>query len=149
MKKRQFILVAEDDIDDKFMLQTIFEDSGKSDLLEFVENGLELINYLDHINKNEDTLFYPHFILLDLNMPKMDGRQALKELKNHSAYKKIPVIIFSTTKNETEINRCYELGANSYIVKPYNYKDLTQIMDTVNSYWLKTAEIPDIKLNTN
>jgi len=149
MKKRQFILVAEDDMDDKFMLQTIFEDSGKSDLLEFVENGLELINYLDHINKNEDTLFYPHFILLDLNMPKMDGRQALKELKNHSAYKKIPVIIFSTTKNETEINRCYELGANSYIVKPYNYKDLTQIMDTVNSYWLKTAEIPDIKLNTN
>lgn len=149
MKKRQFILVAEDDMDDKFMLQTIFEDSGKSDLLEFVENGLELINYLDHINKNEDTLFYPHFILLDLNMPKMDGRQALKELKSHSAYKKIPIIIFSTTKNETEINRCYELGANSYIVKPYNYKDLTQIMDTVNSYWLKTAEIPDIKLNTN
>ena len=149
MKKRQFILVAEDDMDDKFMLQTIFEDSGKSELLEFVENGLELINYLDHINKNEDTLFYPHFILLDLNMPKMDGRQALKELKNHSAYKKIPVIIFSTTKNEVEINRCYELGANSYIVKPYNYKDLTQIMDTVNSYWLKTAEIPDIKLNTN
>jgi len=149
MKKRQFILVAEDDMDDKFMLQTIFEDSGNSDLLEFVENGLELINYLDHINKNEDTLFYPHFILLDLNMPKMDGRQALKELKNHSAYKKIPVIIFSTTKNEVEINRCYELGANSYIVKPYNYKDLTQIMDTVNSYWLKTAEIPDIKLNTN
>ena len=94
MKKRQFILVAEDDMDDKFMLQTIFEDSGKSDLLEFVENGLELINYLDHINKNEDTLFYPHFILLDLNMPKMDGRQALKELKNHSAYKKIPIIIF-------------------------------------------------------
>jgi len=149
MKKRQFILVAEDDMDDKFMLQTIFEDSGKSDLLEFVENGLELINYLDHINKNEDTLFYPHFILLDLNMPKMDGRQALKELKNHSAYKKIPVIIFSTTKNETEINRCYELGANSYIVKPYNYKELTQIMDAVNSYWLNTAEIPDIKLNTN
>jgi CheY-like chemotaxis protein len=149
MKKRQFILVAEDDMDDKFMLQTIFEDSGKSDLLEFVENGLELINYLDHINKNEDTLFYPHFILLDLNMPKMDGRQALKELKNHSAYKKIPVIIFSTTKNEVEINRCYELGANSYIVKPYNYKELTQIMDNVNSYWLNTAEIPDIKLNTN
>ena len=149
MKKRQFILVAEDDIDDKFMLQTIFEDSGKSDLLEFVENGLELINYLDHINKNEDTLFYPHFILLDLNMPKMDGRQALKELKNHSSYKKIPVIIFSTTKNEVEINRCYELGANSYIVKPYNYKELTKIMDAVNSYWLNTAEIPDIKLNNN
>ena len=143
MNKRQFILVAEDDIDDKCMLQMIFEDSGKGDLLEFVENGLELINFLDNIQQNEDTLVYPRFILLDLNMPKMDGRQALKELKEHNSYKRIPVIIFSTTKNETEINRCYELGANSYIVKPNNYKDLMQIMDAIASYWLNTASLPN------
>jgi two-component system response regulator len=147
MNKRQFILVAEDDIDDKCMLQMIFEDSGKSNLLEFVNNGLELINFLDHISQHEDTLVYPHFILLDLNMPKMDGRQTLKELKDHHTYKKIPVIIFSTTKNEAEIARCYELGANSYIVKPHNYKDLLQIMDMVSSYWLNTAALPDIKLS--
>ena len=146
MNKKQFILVAEDDIDDKSMLQMIFEDSGKGNLLEFVDNGQELINFLDYINQNEDTLFYPCFILLDLNMPKMDGMQTLKELKEHSAYKKIPVIIFSTTKNETEIGRCYELGANSYIIKPHNYKDLMQIMDVVNSYWFNTAALPDFKL---
>jgi len=143
MKKRQFILVAEDDIDDKCMLQMIFEDSGNGDLLEFVENGLELINVLDNIRQNEDTLVYPRFILLDLNMPKMDGRQALKELRGHSSYKKIPVIIFSTTKNEAEINRCYEQGANSYIVKPHTYTDLMQIMIAVVNYWLHTASLPN------
>ena len=144
MNKRQFILVAEDDIDDKCMLQMIFKDSGKNTLLEFVNNGLELINFLDHISQHEDTLVYPHFILLDLNMPKMDGRKTLKELKDHRIYKKIPVIIFSTTKSEAEIDRCYELGANSYIVKPHNYKDLLQIMAVVSSYWLDTAALPDI-----
>ena len=90
-------------------------------------------------------MHYPNFILLGLNMPKMDGKQALKQLKKHPLYKKIPVIVFSTKKNETEINLCYELGANTYVVKPTTYHHLLQTIDVVNSYWLKTADIAEVK----
>ena len=142
MHRKDFILVAEDDEDDKNMLQTVFKERKYDTPLEFVSNGQELIQYLDEISKNESTRSYPNFILLDLNMPRMDGRQALLQIKNHQAYKKIPIIVFSTTKNEVEINRCYELGANTYVVKPSSYKSLLQTVDVINSYWLKTAVIP-------
>ncbi|CAN5573637.1 response regulator [soil metagenome] len=135
-----FILIAEDDADDRFLLQTAFEEKGYSDKLEFVENGMELIAYLDArqlINNNH----YPKFILLDLNMPKKDGREVLKELKQHSLYKKIPIIIFTTTKNENEIRRCYEMGANTYVIKPASFNDLLNTIEQIRNYWLDTASI--------
>src|ERR1700743_1508020 len=113
--KKPFILVAEDDSDDKFLLQTIFEEKGYDTPLAFVSNGVELIEYLGNILLDEENAGYPAFILLDLNMPKMDGRQALKQIKENMILKKIPVVVFSTTKNDIEIKRCYELGANTYI----------------------------------
>lgn len=141
----KFILVAEDDYDDRQMLQSVFTEKKYDTPLEFVGNGLELINYLDVIKNNEEKYHYPKFILLDLNMPKMDGRQALRELKANPAYKKIPVIVFSTTENTVEISRCYELGANTYVVKPNNYKSLLKTVDIINSFWLETATIPSTK----
>ena len=75
-------------------------------------------------------------------MPKKDGREALKELKQHPIFKKIPVIVFTTTKNEIEIKRCYELGANSYGVKPLTFDELLMVVENIRSYWFQTASIP-------
>jgi CheY-like chemotaxis protein len=85
---------------------------------------------------------FPGFILLDLNMPKKDGREVLKELKQHHLYKRIPVVIFTTTNNEAEIKRCYELGANTYVVKPANFDMLLSVLSDIRNYWLQTASIP-------
>ena len=141
---RQPILIAEDDADDRYLLQTAFLEKGYPEKIEFVENGVELLNYLDNIYANEDldTSVLPGFILLDLNMPKKDGREVLKELKQHPVFKKIPVIVFTTTKNEIEIKRCYELGANSYIVKPISFDALLKVVENIRSYWFHTASIP-------
>jgi CheY-like chemotaxis protein len=135
------ILIAEDDADDRYLIGTAFAEKGYSEKIDFVENGVELLSYLDNINSTEEKIF-PCVILLDLNMPKKDGREALKELKQHSVFKKIPVIVFTTTKNEIEIKRCYELGANSYVVKPLTFDELLMVVDNIRSYWFHTASIP-------
>jgi len=136
-----FILIAEDDADDRFLLKTAFEENGFTDTLYFVENGVEVLEYL-HKQINSNTSSYPRFILLDLNMPKKDGREVLKELKQHPSLKKIPVVIFSTTNNEQEMKRCYELGANSYITKPNSFDSLLKTVAALRSYWMQTSSIP-------
>lgn len=140
---KQPILIAEDDADDRYLLQTAFLEKGYPEKIDFVENGVELLNYLDNVCANDMELNgLPGFILLDLNMPKKDGREVLKELKQHPVFKKIPVIVFTTTKNEIEIKRCYELGANSYIVKPISFDALLKVVENIRSYWFHTASIP-------
>lgn len=139
-----FILIAEDDADDRYLLQTAFSEKGFEEKIEFVENGVELLAFLDASQKKPDPAdrALPGFILLDLNMPKKDGREVLRELKQHPIFRSIPVIIFTTTKNEGEIKRCYELGANSYIVKPISFESLLTVVQSIRSYWLQTASIP-------
>ena len=133
------ILIAEDDADDRFLMQTAFEEKGYNDKLEFVENGLELFSFLNEISANNELL--PRLILLDLNMPKKDGRQVLREIKQHQMFKKIPIVVFSTTKTEKEIIHCYELGANSYIVKPATFDDLLSIVEQIHTHWLGIASV--------
>jgi len=137
-----FILIAEDDADDRFLLQAAFEENGFTDRLQFVENGVEVIEYLNSLKGQGNEAKYPRFILLDLNMPKKDGREVLKELKQHTDLKKIPVVIFSTTNNEQEMRRCYELGANSYITKPNSFESLLKTVAALRSYWMHTTSIP-------
>jgi CheY-like chemotaxis protein len=133
---RSYILIAEDDADDRFLLETAFRECGFNDKLAFVENGIELIRYLDEEkNRNGVDRKFPAFIMLDLNMPKKDGREVLKELKENETYRVIPVVIFTTTKNENEIRRCYELGANSYVVKPVNFEHLVKVLGQIREYW--------------
>lgn len=140
---KSFILIAEDDADDRYLLKTAFEEKGFQEKIEFVENGVELINFLTAIKvKAGGGGVYPGFVMLDLNMPKKDGRQALKEIKQHPDLRKIPVIVFTTTKNENEIQRCYELGANTYIVKPVSFDGLLKVVDDIWTYWLRTASVP-------
>ena len=137
-----FILIAEDDADDRFLLNAAFEENGFKDKLHFVENGVELLDFLHSITQNNLSAKLPSFILLDLNMPKKDGREVSKELKQNPLYKKIPVIIFSTTNNEQEMRRCYELGANSYITKPNSFESLIKTIAVLRSYWIHISSIP-------
>ena len=136
-----FILIAEDDADDRFLLKAAFEENGFKDQLHFVENGVEVLDYLNSLQPFDKEKKFPRFILLDLNMPKKDGREVLKELKQHPELKKIPVVIFSTTNNEQEMRRCYELGANSYITKPNSFESLLKTVAALRSYWTHTTSL--------
>jgi two-component system response regulator len=137
---KPYILIAEDDADDRFLLETAFEECGYKDNLIFVENGIELMHFLDEEKlRNDVDRKFPAFIMLDLNMPKKDGREVLKELKENPKYKSIPVVIFTTTKNENDIRRCYELGANSYVVKPCNFENLVKVIGKIRDYWFSIS----------
>ena len=142
VKKDIFILIAEDDADDRFLLQAAFEENGFTDRLHFVENGVEALDYLQSLCNNANEPVLPKFMLLDLNMPKKDGREVLKELKQHPELKKIHVVIFSTTNNEQEMRRCYELGANSYITKPNSFESLLKTVAALRSYWMHSSGVP-------
>lgn len=140
---QNYILIAEDDADDRFLLETAFREIGSKEELVFVQNGVELFQFLATQNgKPELSKRFPGFIMLDLNMPKKDGREVLKEIKENCLYKKIPIIVFTTTKNENDISRCYDLGANSYVVKPVNYEELMNVIRDIRNYWLRVSALP-------
>lgn len=142
--KNLFILIAEDDADDRFLMQKAIDEVGYADVtVRFVENGVELLADLNNTKTKKLADSYPKFILLDLNMPKMDGREVLKNIKTDEEFRKIPVIIFSTTKNQLEVKRCYDLGANTYIVKPVNFDALVETIQHIRTYWLETATLAD------
>lgn len=132
--EKTYVLVAEDDADDRFLLQTAFTENLFTESLVFVENGIEVLDKLNDVKTSGGIL--PKIIILDLNMPKKDGRETLKELKASNDFKDIPVIIFSTTDNKTEIDRCYALGANSYIFKPDNYSMFISKTNEIHERWL-------------
>jgi two-component system response regulator len=135
------ILIAEDDADDRFLLKSAFEENGFKDTLHFVENGVELLDFLNE-SLAARSVRLPHFIMLDLNMPKKDGREVLKEIKTNPDFRKIPVIIFSTTNSKQEMSRCFELGANSYITKPNSYEQLIHTIAALRQYWTEINNYP-------
>jgi CheY-like chemotaxis protein len=142
--EKLFILIAEDDADDRFLFKTAFEEKGYKDQIEFVENGIELWRFLQDIEKRDpEKRNYPSFILLDLNMPKKDGREVLREIKQHPVFKKIPVVVFTTTNSENEVKRCYELGANTYVVKPVSFDSLLKVVEEIRMYWQNAAPVAD------
>ncbi|MDO9374995.1 MAG: response regulator [Bacteroidota bacterium] len=140
---RHFIMVAEDDADDRYLMQTALDETGFKEDVSFVDNGVELIHHLEALDEQDGASGFPRLIMLDLNMPKMDGREVLKKIKSHDNFKRIPVVVFSTTKNQLEVQRCYDLGANTYIVKPASYDRLVETIREVCTYWFKTATLID------
>ena len=134
---RKRVIIADDDEDDRMLLQSAFQENRIDVTIEFAFDGTDLMKIL-----SDETGFQVSFILLDLNMPRKDGREALREIKESPILKKIPVIIFTTAKNETEIRRCYDLGANSYIVKPDGFEALRKVVINVSTYWLDTVATP-------
>ena len=136
------ILIAEDDADDQLLLKTAFLENGGAPELVFVEDGVELLAHLETLAQGDIESRYPDFIMLDRNMPRKSGKEALEEIKKHPEFKRIPVIIYTTTRDALEIKRCYALGANNYIVKPANFENMLAIVRTVLNYWLATASLP-------
>ena len=139
------ILVADDDPDDCQMIREALQESRLLNELHFVGNGEELMNYLNHQGHFEDQSKHPlpGLILLDLNMPKKDGREALKEIKSDPKLRQIPVVVLTTSKAEEDIFRTYNLGVNSYITKPVAFNSLVQIMRDLGRYWFEIVELPE------
>jgi CheY-like chemotaxis protein len=138
------ILMADDDADDRMMAEKALRESRLSNGLMFVEDGEELMNYLHHRGKYADATQYPlpGLILLDLNMPKKDGREALAEIKADPLLRRIPVVILTTSKAEEDILRSYDLGVNSYITKPVTFQGLVEAMKILNQYSLSDEGWP-------
>lgn len=137
--KKAHILIAEDDKDDRYLMKTALDEAGITQEVIFVENGVEAINHLQ--SAEESVLNFPILILLDLNMPKMDGREVLKRIKTNNDLRSIPVIVFSTTNDKEEVRRCYKLGANTYVVKPMSYDALVETLRHIRDYWIGTATL--------
>ena len=138
------ILMADDDADDRLMTQEAFEESRLANDLRFVEDGVELMDYLQRRGKYRDpaTSPRPGLILLDLNMPKKDGREALKEIKADPNLKCLRIVVLTTSKAEEDIYRTYNLGAASYITKPVTFAGMAEVIKTVGKYWLEIVELP-------
>lgn len=138
--KERYLLIAEDDEDDRQLIQTAFTAKGFTEKLVFMDNGEELLNYMYNVHSNRWQA--PVFVMLDLNMPKKDGKETLREIKQHPDLRKTPVVIFSTTNNQQVINSCYELGANSYILKPPIYESLLVAVELLHKYWMDIVSSP-------
>lgn len=138
------ILMAEDDPDDRFLSKEALEEAHLANELCFVENGEELMQYLKRTGKYSEpsSCTRPGLILLDLNMPKKDGREALAEIKADPELRRIPVVVLTTSKAEEDILRSYDLGVSGYITKPVKLEELIHIMKTMGSYWFEIVQLP-------
>lgn len=138
------ILMADDDADDRLLAKDALLECQLASDLHCVENGEELMDYLRRRGKYHDSAAAPRpgLILLDLNMPRKDGREALREIKNDPELRKIPVVVLTTSKADTDIGQIYELGANSFISKPVAFDSLVNVMKILRSYWFEIVELP-------
>ena len=138
------ILMADDDADDRLLAQDALAESKIPSELHFVENGEELMDYLNRRGRySAVSAPRPGLILLDLNMPKKDGREALREIKSDEELRRIPVVVLTTSQADTDIGQIYDLGANSFITKPVSFDALVNVMRTVGHYWFETVELPN------
>jgi CheY-like chemotaxis protein len=141
------ILIADDDAEDRMLVKDALQESKLINDIKFVENGEELMEFLRNQGKFSDKQKYPTpgLILLDLNMPKKDGREALKEIKADPALKMIPIVVLTTSKAEEDILKTYNLGVSSFITKPVTFRSLVEIMGTLSKYWFEIVELPQPK----
>lgn len=143
-KRAVIILIADDDPDDRLMAIDAFKENHLKNDIHFVEDGEDLMNYLRGKGKYADRSIHPlpGLILLDLNMPRKDGREALKEIKSDPELKRIPVIILTTSKAEEDIIKSYDLGVNCFITKPVTFQGLVEVTKVIGKYWFEIVELP-------
>lgn len=139
------ILLADDDPDDRMLAKEALEESRLANRLLFVEDGEELIDYLYQRGSYADPEIAPRpgIILLDLNMPRKDGREALREIKADPQLRAIPVVVLTTSKAEEDIYRTYDLGVSSFITKPVTFEGLVEVMQALGKYWFEIVELPN------
>ncbi len=143
-KKSITILMADDDSDDRLLTKRALEQNNIVNDFRYVEDGEQLLDYLNHKGNYSDPKESPRpgLILLDLNMPRKDGREALGEIKKDESLRRIPIVILTTSKEEEDILRSYDLGVNSYITKPVTFQGLVDAMRTIGRYWLDIVKLP-------
>lgn len=136
------LLMADDDADDRQMTKEALEESRVLNDIGFVEDGEQLLDYLHHRGKYAASSPRPDLILLDLNMPRKDGREALAEIKRDPALRQIPIVVLTTSKAEEDIFRTYDLGVNSYVTKPVTFRGLVEVMRGLGDYWVQLVQLP-------
>jgi CheY-like chemotaxis protein len=139
------ILICDDDEDDRMLTAQALEDAHVSNDVRFVNDGEQLLDYLFQRGAYADkagTAPRPGLILLDLNMPNMDGREALKLIKGDESLRDIPIVVLSTSGLEQDIVKSYQLGVNSFITKPVTFSGLVEAMNVLGRYWLEIVELP-------
>jgi two-component system response regulator len=138
------ILLADDDEDDRLMTRDALRDARLHNDLRFVVDGVDLMDYLHRRGRHADPNDSPRpgMILLDLNMPRMDGREALGAIKGDESLRSIPVVVLTTSKAEEDIVRTYDLGVNSFITKPVTFLGLVEVMKVFTRYWLEIVDLP-------
>ncbi|HEX2202313.1 MAG TPA: response regulator [Longimicrobium sp.] len=139
------LLVAEDDPDDRLLVREAMEESRLRNDLRFVEDGEELLDYLRRRGRYaaEGAAPRPGIVLLDLNMPRKDGREALEEIKADPELRRIPVVVMTTSRAEADVLRAYDLGAAGFIAKPVSFAGLVEVMRALGRYWIEIVELPD------
>jgi len=135
-------MMADDDPDDRLLVKEAFEENRLANPLSTVEDGEELMDYLHQRGQYAGVTLRPSLILLDLNMPRKSGFEALQEIKSDPELRKIPVIILTTSKAEEDIVRAYDLGVNSFIVKPVSFEALVETVRELGKYWFQIVELP-------
>jgi CheY-like chemotaxis protein len=138
------IVMADDDADDRMFAEEALRESHLMNELRFVVDGEELLDYLHRQGAYAPPASAPRpgLILLDLNMPRKDGREVLREIKADPELRRIPVVVLTTSRTETDILRSYDLGANSFITKPVSFEGLVSVMRELGRYWFELVEIP-------
>lgn len=135
------LLVAEDDEDDRLLMQDALAEANFEGRLIFVHDGEDL---MEHLNDQREKSM-PDLILLDLNMPRKDGREALREIKSDRDFRRIPLIVLTTSNDMDDIFQCYDSGANSFITKPPTFEGLVDALKTIIQFWVKLATGPEVK----
>ncbi len=138
------ILLADDDEDDRMLAEEALQEARLANQLISVEDGEELMDYLLRRGRYAEPAAAPRpgLILLDLNMPRKDGREALKEIKADPVLRQIPVVVLTTSRAEEDILRTYDLGVNSFITKPVSFEGLVEVMRTLAAYWFEIVRLP-------
>ncbi len=142
--KQVKIIVADDDADDRLLIKDAFLETRLANEIEFVEDGQELMDRLQGHGRFADapSTPYPGLVLLDLNMPRKDGREVLKEMKSDPKLRHIPVVVLTTSKTEEDIFRTYDLGVNAFITKPVHFSTLVDVIGATTAYWLEIVSLP-------
>ena len=138
------ILMADDDADDRLLTKKALDSARLVNDFRTVADGEQLLAYLRQRDPFKDPAAAPRpgLVLLDLNMPRKDGREALAEIKQDPALRRIPVVVLTTSKSEEDVLRSYDLGANSYIRKPVTFESLVEVMRALGQYWFQIVELP-------
>lgn len=138
------ILLADDDPEDRMLVEDAFIESRLANDLRFVEDGEQLMDYLYRRGRYADPTSAPRpgVILLDLNMPRKDGREALKEIKSDPKLRRIPIVVLTTSRAEEDVFRSYDLGVNSFVTKPVTFAAMVELMKTLGKYWFEIVELP-------